>query len=55
MYQYGYHVAKDISMAVYWFRLAAEKDNQYAREQLEKLETGHSGNAPIDVGDDLPF
>ena len=58
MYHYGYSVARDINQAIYWYRLAAEKDNEDAIERLEKIDPDWGHEHPVehpDDKDDLPF
>lgn len=58
MYHYGYYVARDINQAIYWYRLAAEKDNEDAIERLEKIDPNWGHEHPVehpDDKDDLPF
>ena len=58
MYHYGYYVGKDINQAIYWYRLAAEKENEDAIKRLEKIDPDWVRDHPIehpDDADDLPF
>lgn len=49
MYEYGYYVSMSIPQAVYWYRLAAEKNYEPANNKLTEL-----CSDPI-TNDELPF
>lgn len=58
MYHFGFYVKKDISQAIYWYRLAAEKNNKHAQEALKLLEPSDGGRPEPNnaaITDDLPF
>ena len=58
MYEFGYFVAIDINQAIYWYRLAAEKENKHAIKRLEEIDPDWVPGPPVAPSDDideLPF